>query len=223
MSRRRTRSEVFSSESVAPTQRKERGRRKSPLTSLPAELRDILEREVERFKRPQEEQDERLARTEERLMGRRLSPKERLQARVNAVFRHFEVRRVLLRESFSSPQVANLLGVSEQTVHGRRERGTLIAMQDNGFWRYPAWQFDAEGPNGTVSGLPEVIDALAPQGTFASIRWLSTPLDHFEGLSPVDAMKQGRLPDVLYEAGRIGFEANHANPAPAAAAGHLAP
>ena len=47
---------------------------------------------------------------------------------------------------------------SRQTVHDRLKAGTLLGILDQGKWRFPLWQFDAD-PGGPWSGL---IHPLAP-------------------------------------------------------------
>src|SRR5690349_13699588 len=63
----------------------------------------------------------------------------------------FEARRALLEEdTITAPQVAELLGVSRQTPLNRLRDKTLLAVLDRGAWRFPLWQFDAEGPDGVL-------------------------------------------------------------------------
>src|SRR5438067_274553 len=60
----------------------------------------------------------------------------------------FEARRALLeQDTITAPQVAELLGVSRQTPLNRVREKTLVAVLDRGVWRFPLWQFDADGPN----------------------------------------------------------------------------
>ena len=77
--------------------------------------------------------------------------------------------------------------------------GLLLGILDNNLWKFPEWQFDPEGPNGVVKGLPEVLDTLKC-GTFAKISWLAGPNAVFDGLRPIDALKMGRIDEVIHEA-----------------------
>jgi allophycocyanin beta subunit len=91
------------------------------------------------------------------LIGRQLSQEERLELEFSSLLRYFNHRRELLNGALTASQVATLLGTSRQTPHDRVKNGSLLAILDNGVWRFPAWQFDPTGPDGVISGLPEVL------------------------------------------------------------------
>jgi hypothetical protein len=81
----------------------------------------------------------------------------------------FETRRDLLIDALTAPQVAKLLGVSwQKPLNGVRDR-TLLGVLDRGAYRFPVWQFDAQGEDGVLPGLPNVLDALEPQQPFAKL------------------------------------------------------
>ena len=67
----------------------------------------------------------------------------------------------------------------------------------------PLWQFDADGPNGVIDGLALVLQALQVSN-LAKARWLQKPHPVFGGSTPVELLRQGRLEDVLAEAGQVG-------------------
>ena len=72
-------------------------------------------------------------------------------------------------------QVNDLLAArSRQTAHDRIKDDTLLAGRDQGHWRLPTWQFDPDGPDGVIDGLPEVLKALQ-LSDLAKIRWLQRP------------------------------------------------
>ncbi len=121
--------------------------------------------------------------------------------------RSFAERQRLLQGTLTVPQVAALLGTRRQTPHDRLHAGRLVAIKDGGQWRFPLWQFDAEGPDGVVAGLPETVralgDALPP---LALIRWLVTPKPLLGRQTPIEALRQGRIDAVLAEARAAGAD-----------------
>jgi hypothetical protein len=110
----------------------------------------------------------------------------------------FEARRALLEENtITAPQVAELLGVSRQTPLNRVRDKTLLAVLDRGAWRYPLWQFDAEGPGGVLAGLPEVLKALERQPQFSKLAWLRRGNPTLGGREPVELLREGEVAPVL--------------------------
>ncbi len=92
---------------------------------------------------------------------------------------------------------------SRQTVHDRLKAGTLLGILDQGKWRFPLWQFDADEPSGVIGGLAQILQAL--QGSnLAKARWLQKPHPLFGGSTPLDLHRKGRLDVVLAEAGQVG-------------------
>ena len=110
--------------------------------------------------------------------------------------RSFARREELLKDSLTAPEVAKLLHVSRQTPHDRVENGSLLAVLDRGALRFPEWQFDPDGPEGVVSGLPDVIRAL-PIPPLAKINWLVRSNPCLEGRRPIDALRRGDRERVL--------------------------
>lgn len=78
----------------------------------------------------------------------------------------------------------------------------MLGVLDNGVWRYPIWQFDPEGPNGVVDGLPDVLKALTVS-ELAKASWL-TRTNQVLKTTPIEALKQGRKKDVITEALAVG-------------------
>jgi hypothetical protein len=62
---------------------------------------------------------------------------------------------------------------------------------------YPAFQFDEGGE--PLPGLPLVLESLDPAGSHAwrDAVWLTTPSDCLIGSTPAEALREGRLDDVL--------------------------
>jgi len=132
------------------------------------------------------------------------TPTNAAQLEFEALRRSFALRRQLLASTIGTAEVNELLAAgSRQTVHDRLRAGTLLGILDQGKWRFPLWQFDADGPNGVIDGLPQVLQALQVSN-LAKARWLLKPHPVFGGSTPVDLLRQGRLEDVLAEAGQVG-------------------
>jgi hypothetical protein len=109
-----------------------------------------------------------------------------------------------LASTIGTAEVNELLAAgSRQTVHDRLKAGSLLGILDQGKWRFPLWQFDADGPNGVIDGLAQVLPALQVSN-LAKARWLQKPHPVFGGSTPVDLLRQGRLEEVLAEAGQVG-------------------
>ena len=131
-------------------------------------------------------------------------PANAAQLEFEALRRSFALRRQLLASTIGTAEVNELLAAgSRQTVHDRLRAGTLLGILDQGKWRFPLWQFDADGPNGVIDGLAQVLQALQVSN-LAKARWLQKPHPVFGGSTPVDLLRQGCLEDVLAEAGQVG-------------------
>ncbi len=137
-----------------------------------------------------------------KLQTREYSKKERVELEFATLYKYFENRRKLLESALNPTQVGKLLNVTRQTAHDRREAGTMLGVLENGVWKYPIIQFDPEGPNGVVDGLPDVLKALKVS-ELAKVSWL-TRTNPVLGSTPIDALKNGRKKDVLTEALAVG-------------------
>ena len=132
-----------------------------------------------------------------------IGEREQQELELVSLLCHFEWRRKLLANSLSASQVAQLLGTSRQTPHDRVKSGTLLAIFDRGVWRFPSWQFAAEGLDGIIDGLPEVLQILHVS-PLAKLSWLVRPNSVLDGLTPVEALKRGYKERVLSEAASVG-------------------
>ena len=140
----------------------------------------------------------------ESLLGRRWSQEEKLQLELESLFRYFDRRRELLAGALSATAVAKLLGTSRQTPHDRISSQTLLGVLDKGSYRFPAWQFDAEGADGVIDGLPAVLKALDVPD-FSKLNWLMRPNPILDGLTPVAALKTEHKERVIQEATAVGL------------------
>lgn len=128
-----------------------------------------------------------------------ISDEEHIKLELAALTRNFKWRQELLKSSLTAPQVADLLNTTRQTPHDRLKKSSLIAVQDNGVWKFPTWQFDPEGPDGVIAGLPDVLKALNVPA-LSKISWLTRPNNALNGLTPIEALKFGQIDDVIAEA-----------------------
>jgi excisionase family DNA binding protein len=119
--------------------------------------------------------------------------------------RAFSERRALLAQALSVAEVAELLGVGRQTPHDRAKAGTLLAVKENGRLVFPDWQFDPDGPDGVLPGLPEVLRAMrGPISALGRVRWFLTPKSLMRGRTPLEALRAGDVDEVIHEADSIG-------------------
>jgi hypothetical protein len=139
----------------------------------------------------------------EALAGRAFSHDESVKLELDTLFQYFQWRRQLLKDALTSSQVAQLLGTSRQTPHDRVKARTLLGISDNGVLRFPSWQFDPEGPDGVIEGLPNVLKALQVSD-LAKLSWLVRSNPFLEGLTPWRALKQGQKERVVQEAMSVG-------------------
>lgn len=137
------------------------------------------------------------------ITGRTFTQKEKIQLEMQSLLNYFRHRRQLLESSLTASQVAELLGTSRQTPHDRIKSKSLLGLRDNGVYRFPIWQFDVEGSDGVIEGLPEVLKALQVND-FAKLSWLMKPNSFLDGLTPVEALKQKQVKQVLQEAYGVG-------------------
>lgn len=135
--------------------------------------------------------------------GREYDRQERSALEMSTLARSFRRRRELLEGALTAPQVADMFDTTRQTPHDRVKSGTLLAILDRGIWRFPAWQFDPEGPDGVVEGLQEVLRALHIS-PLAKASWLIRPNRYLEGRTPLEALREGRIEEVRSEAETVG-------------------
>ncbi|HET7035241.1 MAG TPA: hypothetical protein VFI42_06105 [Thermomicrobiaceae bacterium] len=137
--------------------------------------------------------------------GLSFSPAERVVAEFEVLARSFLRRQQLLADALSSAQVATLLKTSRQTPHDRFASGSLLAVMDRGALRFPAWQFDPDGPDGVVAGLPHVLRAL-DVSPMAKVSWLTRASSVLDGATPLAALKTGRIEEVVALARAVGLD-----------------
>jgi hypothetical protein len=137
--------------------------------------------------------------------GRRFDTAERVELEIDALMRSFAYRHKLLDGALTASQVATLLQTSRQTPHDRLASGTLLAAMDQGAFRFPTWQFDPDGENGVVNGLPTVIRAL-DVSPIAKMSWLTRANPMLDGETPLSCLKAGQVERVAALAHAVGID-----------------
>lgn len=138
-----------------------------------------------------------------RLVTEDISPQEAAAQESITLSRYFRRRRELLEGSLTTSQVAKLLGKSRQTPYDRAKKGSLLALRDRGALRFPPWQFDAEGPDGVVEGLPQVLRALNVS-PLSRAAWLTQLNPVLGGDTPLDVLRRGEGGRVVELARAVG-------------------
>lgn len=138
------------------------------------------------------------------LGANQISDAEHRRLEFAVLAKNFKWRQELLKHSLTAPQVAELLNTTRQTPHDRLKKHSLIAVQDNGVWKFPTWQFDPEGPDGVIAGLSDVLKVLNVPA-LSKISWLTRPNKALNKLTPIEALKFGQINDVIQEARTVGI------------------
>jgi hypothetical protein len=122
-----------------------------------------------------------------------------------ARLRGLQARETLLKAeggTLSADQVANHLDITRQAVNKRRQQRALVALDAGRHgYRYPAWQFVREG---TLPALETVLDALKKHDPWTRHIFMVSPNTRLDDLTPLEALRQERLEDVLMAARAFG-------------------
>jgi excisionase family DNA binding protein len=95
-------------------------------------------------------------------------------------------RRVLLEQSITRDEAAEILGVTSQAVSAMLKRGDLAALKVGRERRLPRWQFDPDSDSGILPGLRDVL-ASYPASLVAMSRWAETESPDLGGIRPRSA------------------------------------
>ena len=139
------------------------------------------------------------------IAGKSYSTEEVKELQLSNLINSFTIRDSLLKDTISGSDVVKLLNCnSRQTPLDRVKNKTLLAVKDNGQWKYPLWQFNVNGGERVIEGLPSVIAAL-DISNLAKVRWLTQPNPIFEGKTPLEMLKNNQLERVITEAIGVGI------------------
>lgn len=140
----------------------------------------------------------------DKIAGRTFTSEEKEKLVIESLKSSFIARHKLLQNSLTGSEVQEMLGLSSRMSHiNRLNNKTLLAVKDNGVWKFPAWQFDPEGNDSVIEGLPETIQALE-MSNIAKISWFNSPNSHLEGQTPLEMLKKGEIRAVVNEAKGVG-------------------
>jgi hypothetical protein len=104
----------------------------------------------------------------------------------------------------SSPQAAEMLGISRQAVDKRRRSGKIIGLPTGkNRFVYPAWQFTT---GDTLSGLETSLQHLSVQDPWMQTAFMLNGNLRLDGMSPVEALRQGKVKEVAIAAQMYGEE-----------------
>lgn len=107
-----------------------------------------------------------------------------------------EHRQSLIERSITRHEAALRLGVSDQAVSDKLERGVLVGLKEGREWRLPEWQFEPGSRSGVLPGLRDVV-ARFPASVLALSRWIEAENPDLGGSTPRAALGQDKVEDVL--------------------------
>ncbi|HYX39658.1 MAG TPA: hypothetical protein VE954_41705 [Oligoflexus sp.] len=118
-------------------------------------------------------------------------------------------RRERLSGCMKLDETAQLLGVSVNALYMRISRGNLLAFKEGKEHFVPRWQFDLSTDNQLIRGFDQVLAHLKEfddnSDTFKNkLLWLTRPCERFDSETPIEAMKKGRIHEVMDYLASIG-------------------
>ena len=113
----------------------------------------------------------------------------------------------LIGPAYHPEQAAQLLGVEPAQLDAID--GLLCLEQRDGTLAYPASQFDGRAQ---LPGVADVVIALegAVATAWTTGSWLHTPHDQLDGLTPIDALRDGQVDRVTGQARRWAAQLRNA-------------
>jgi len=124
---------------------------------------------------------------------------------VASKLRGFELRQEMLKKAegvLSSGKVAELLKLSRQAVDKRRAANQLLALtQGRRGYSYPSFQFE---DGRTLDGLEEVLRNLSALDPWMQLKFFTSPHERLAGKTPIEALRRGRVSDVVRTASGYG-------------------
>ena len=123
----------------------------------------------------------------------------------SARLRAIDVRSRLLASeggTLSTEEVAQRLNLTRQAVDSRRKRGTLLAVQlGRRGYRFPVWQFSADG---LLPGLEAMLRVLDEQSPWIHLAFVLNQNAWLDNQRPLDVLRAGDIDRVLEAARRYG-------------------
>lgn len=104
--------------------------------------------------------------------------------------------------TYTTEEVARILGIQRQAVTKRERNGQLLAVQGSaGQNLYPRCQFDA---NGVIPGFEEVLEVLPMENPWTRLSGLLAETPALAGRSILDAVRDGDLDEAIAVAQTLG-------------------
>ncbi len=174
------------------------------ISSMSPETKNLLKKRFQNIAaQPCPPHEEQLLADE--ISGKSYREEEIKELQLSNLINSFALRNSLLQDSISGTEVAVLLNCSSrQTPLDRVKNKTLLAVKDNGQWKYPLWQFDSNGSERVIEGLPLVLATL-DISNLAKVSWLTRPNPVFAGKTPLEMLKNQEIEQVLTEARGVGI------------------
>jgi hypothetical protein len=128
-------------------------------------------------------------------------PAENQEALERARVRAIAAKVNLLKRAdmLTGAQLGERLGLTRATVDKRRTEGKLLALDfgtKRGF-RYPAWQGDLVQDADARASFEQVLRSLGEEGAWSRYRFLTQAAPALGGVSPTEALRAGRLEEVV--------------------------
>lgn len=124
------------------------------------------------------------------------TPAERAEAEMANLVKAFVARRAVIDASVSRGDVADLLGVSEQSITKQILGDRIVGVKDKGRWAIPSWQLDAGSEDGLLPGIRELAQ-IFPGGPVALSLWVLRPNVEFGDKRPRDVLAANRVGEVI--------------------------
>lgn len=124
------------------------------------------------------------------------TPAERAEAEMANLVKAFVTRRAVIDASVSRADVADLLGVSEQSITKQILGDRIVGVKDKGRWAIPSWQLDAGSEDGLLPGIRELARVF-PGGPVALSLWVLRPNVEFGDERPRDILAANRVDEVI--------------------------
>ncbi|MDM0067055.1 antitoxin Xre/MbcA/ParS toxin-binding domain-containing protein [Variovorax sp. J31P207] len=97
-------------------------------------------------------------------------------------------------DMLSSDRIAEILGVTRETINTRRKGGELLGLTHGGrIVRYPSWQL--EGP--VASAMPALMDIFKDFDPWAMYLFLTRSNPNLDGVIPLDLLRAGDMQSVV--------------------------
>jgi hypothetical protein len=96
--------------------------------------------------------------------------------------------------TLSAPDAARMLGIDVVTLQELAAEGAITALPLPGGTGYPACQLEI---GGLVAGLSDALHSMPIRSPWMRLEWLLTPTPALGDASPMEALRQGHVAEVI--------------------------